>query len=149
MSLNVIDGSKREGAIGGALYLTVSALVVKILGMIYKIPLAQILAEEGMGYFNSAYTIYGRIYLVCTAGVPKALTVIILEKRNIKKDICDKNIVKTISSIFLLIGISFSVFLVIFSNPLAELIGNNKASYTLIAIAPSIVFSSVIGVLRG
>ena len=38
--------------------LTASTVVVKIIGMLYKIPMLNILGAEGMGYFNSAYEIY-------------------------------------------------------------------------------------------
>ena len=42
-----------------ALSLSISAIIVKIIGVAFKIPLTYILGDTGMGYFNSAYTIYG------------------------------------------------------------------------------------------
>ena len=65
---NSEKGGIFTGMIGGALSLTVSAVVVKIIGLIYKIPISSILGDEGMGYFNSAYTVYAFFYLLCTAG---------------------------------------------------------------------------------
>ena len=50
---------KRKAIFDGALSLTVSALIVKILGVIYKVPLSYMLGDSGMGYFNTAYGIYG------------------------------------------------------------------------------------------
>ena len=41
----------------GALSLSVAAILVKIMGVIYKVPLSYILGDEGMGYFNSAYAL--------------------------------------------------------------------------------------------
>ena len=63
-----------------ALVLSGAALTVKLLGMIYKIPLTYILGAEGMGYFNSAYTLYGFFYTVCATGVPKAVTIFIKQE---------------------------------------------------------------------
>ena len=40
--------------INGALVLTVSSVIVKLLSLVYKIPLSYILSDEGMGYFNTA-----------------------------------------------------------------------------------------------
>ena len=67
------------GVVGGALSLTLSNLTVKILGLIYKIPLSYLLTDEGMGYFNSAYTVFGLFYLLCTAGVPKGVMILCSE----------------------------------------------------------------------
>ena len=59
----------------GAVSLTVSVFIVKLLGFLYKLPISRLLGDEGMGYFNTAYAIYGFFYILCTAGVPKAMTV--------------------------------------------------------------------------
>ena len=77
---------KQKGSGGifrGTLLLSVSTLLIKVLGVIYKIPLASYLGDEGMGYFNSAYTVYAFFYLVCTAGVPKAVASAIREEGEI------------------------------------------------------------------
>ena len=64
----------------GAASLSLAALMVKILGVAYKIPLSHILGDDGMGYFNTAYTVYTFFFLICTAGVPKAITILVTEK---------------------------------------------------------------------
>ena len=68
---------KAKDAIGGAFWLTVSTLIVKLLGLIYKVPLTRFLGEEGMGYFNSAYEIYTFFYILATAGLPVALSMLV------------------------------------------------------------------------
>ena len=62
--------------IKGALLLTVSMLIVKLFGLIYKIPLSYILSDEGMGYFNTAYSVYTFFYVISTSGVPKAIAIL-------------------------------------------------------------------------
>jgi O-antigen/teichoic acid export membrane protein len=69
---------RKNGIIDGAISLTLSTMVVKVLGLIYKIPLSHLLSDEGMGYFNSAYTVFALFYLLCTSGVPKAVMIIII-----------------------------------------------------------------------
>ena len=65
------------GILGGTLLLTLSVLLVKILGVIFKIPLAAYLGDQGMGYFNSAYSIYTLFYMLSTSGLPVALAVMV------------------------------------------------------------------------
>ena len=138
-----------ERIIGGTLSLTLSTIILKLLGVIYKIPLAQILTEEGMGYFNSAYTVYTFFYLLCTAGVPKAVMIVVSEAKAENNDILVKKIMKTALIAFFLIGAASSVSLMVFSSQLSEIIGNSNAKATILSIAPSIIFISLSGVLRG
>lgn len=138
-----------SGVLGGAFSLTLSTIIVKLLGVIYKIPLARILGEEGMGYFNSAYTVYAIFYLLCTAGVPKAVMIIISEAKARGEANLEKHIVKASFCAFLALGVSVSAIFVVLANPLARLIGNSLAAATMIAIAPSIIFISLSGVVRG
>ena len=52
---------KSEGKntfLSGVLILTVANLITKIIGLVFKIPLTNMLGNEGMGYFNSAYTVF-------------------------------------------------------------------------------------------
>ena len=49
------DSRSKQSFLHGALILTISMAVVKIVGALFKIPLANILSGEGNGYFSSAY----------------------------------------------------------------------------------------------
>ena len=60
-----------------AFILTISTLLTKVIGVCFKIPLSYILTDEGLGYFNTAYSIYVFFYALCTAGVPKAITLVL------------------------------------------------------------------------
>ena len=50
--------SKRNTFYGAAAILTVSTILVKIIGAIFKIPRSAILPEEAYGDFNGAYNLY-------------------------------------------------------------------------------------------
>ncbi len=138
-----------SGIVGGTLSLTVSAIIVKIIGLIYKIPISSLLGDEGMGYFNSAYTVYAFFYLLCTAGVPKAVMILVSEAKARGENDVEERIVSVASRLFLLIGGGVSILFLIFSAPIATLIGNSRAFATMLAVAPSIILVSLSGVLRG
>ena len=138
-----------SGFISGTFSLTLSAVIVKVIGLVYKIPLASILGDEGMGYFNSAYTVFAFFYLLCTAGVPKAVMILVSEAkaRGLVKE--EERIVKVASRLFLVVGGVMTLIFIVFAAPLARLIGNSKAFATMIAIAPSVVMLALSGVIRG
>ncbi|MBO5907205.1 MAG: polysaccharide biosynthesis protein [Clostridia bacterium] len=149
MSRNENLKQRDNGAVSGAFSLTVSAIIVKVIGLIYKIPLSHLLGGEGMGYFNSAYTVYGLFYLLCTAGVPKAVTMLVLESREGRSRYTEKQVIKTSMRLFFILGLSLTGAFVIFSGPLATIIGSSRARATMLAVAPSVLLVSVAGVVRG
>ena len=66
-----------ESFFSGVLVLSVSTVIVKVIGLIYKIPMLSYLGAEGMGYFNSAYEIYALLCVISTAGLPTALSMLV------------------------------------------------------------------------
>ena len=68
---------RSNGIFSGVFVLTVSNLIVKCIGLFFKIPISYILTDEGMGYFNAAYTIYTWLYMLSTAGVPVAISILV------------------------------------------------------------------------
>lgn len=143
------DKKTEKGIINGALSLTVSAIIVKFLGLIYKIPLSYILSDEGMGYFNTAYTVFGFFYIICTAGIPKAISILVSEAEGDgNRELIDR-IYTTAFRMFIVLGLFVSVLLFILSAPISKLIGNSKAYYSMLLISPSILFVCATGVIRG
>lgn len=135
--------------IGGALSLTISAIIVKIIGLIYKVPLSYILLDEGMGYFNSAYTVYTFFYIISTAGIPKSISILTSKAESEGDSLRVEAIYKTAFKMFFIFALIIAASLFILSEPISILIGNRGAYLTLITIAPSIMFVAAAGVLRG
>ena len=54
--------SNRQSFIHGAAILAVSLIIVKILGLVFKIPLTNILGGVGMGYYNTSFMLFSPIY---------------------------------------------------------------------------------------
>jgi len=73
--------SRAKGFMSGVLLLSLSTLLVKIIGLAFKIPMLSFLGTEGMGYFNSAYEIYALLCTVSTAGLPVALSMLVSAAR--------------------------------------------------------------------
>ena len=138
-----------DGILSGALSLTVSALIVKALGLIYKVPLSYILSDVGMGYFNSAYTVFSFFYIICTAGVPKAISILVAKAEGDGEHDLSKTIYKSAFRIFFSIGAVLSVIFLISAGAISIFIGNSGAYFSMLAIAPSIAFVCATGVLRG
>lgn len=146
---NNIKEENKGQFISDAFLLTASALTVKILGVIYKIPLSYALTDEGMGYFNTAYTIFSCFYIICSAGVPKAVSILSSKYRAAGETENALRVFKMARSAFTFIGLICTFLLIILRNPISRLLANNKAAPSLLSIAFSLVFISVSGVYKG
>ena len=54
--------------------LAVAAIVAKIIGMIYRIPLSRILGDEAYSYYGTANEIYTILLMISTFSLPLAVS---------------------------------------------------------------------------
>lgn len=134
--------------ISGVLVLSLSAVIVKIIGLIYKIPMLRLLGSEGMGYFNSAYEIYALFCVISTTGLPVAVSVLISSSGRKNSDI-PRKIFKVSLGIFLLLGIIGTIFMTVCARPLASVVKSDKTVFCIMAISPAVFFICVASAYRG
>lgn len=133
----------------GALVLAVAGILVKVLGMIYKIPLTNLLGDEGMGYFNAAYTVYTLFFVLATSGMPVALSLLISESLAKGEPGGAGAIFSAASKLFFLIGVGGALLMALPARSFAALLGNEGAAAGMVAVAPTLVFITVTSALRG
>ena len=139
---------KVRNLLNGAISLTISALIVKIIGVAFKIPLSYIIGDEGMGYFNTAYSIYGVCYVISSAGVPKAITCLI-SAINSERRTTAYAIYRYSIKLFGIFGSIICAIYLAFSPIFVRLISNERSLLSVIVIGPSIIFVSIGGVCKG
>ena len=137
----------KQTILQGALILTASTMVVKVIGALFKIPLANILGGVGMSYFVSAYDVLIPIYSMTVTGLGVAVSRMVSEYGGRGEEV--GNILKTARLMFLGIGTLAAVLLFIGAGPLTKLIGNPAAALSVCCIAPSVLFSCLSSAYRG
>ena len=133
----------------GVVALTLSTVIVKIIGLAYKIPLIAILGAEGMGYFNTAYEIFALLCGVSTSGLPVAVSMLVSASREMGDAPRARGIYKTSSALLVTKGLFFTAGLIFLARPISVALGNTDAYYAILAIAPALFFTSVSGAIRG
>ncbi len=136
--------------VNGVLILTISNLIVKAIGLLFKIPLHDILGDDGMGYFNAAYTIYTTFFMISTAGLPVAISYMISRSRAAGNFNQVKKIMRIAFTVFFIIGALGSGALFFgagfFADGVAEI---PEAKYCIMAIAPTLFFVCITSAFRG
>ena len=143
------DGRKKDRFFSGVAVLTLSTVVVKIIGLLYKIPMMKYLGEEGMGYFNSAYEIYTFFYILATAGLPVAVSILVAECAEKGNYLGVKRIFSVSLTLFLVLGLAGTAVLYFGAERFSKLIENSGALLSIVAIAPMVLFICVSSAMRG
>ncbi len=130
--------------------LAFAGILVRVIGLIYRIPLNRILGESGMGYYGTAFEIYNVLILLSSQSMPLAVSKIVSEKLEKKQY---KNAHKVFKGA-LIYGITIGVILGMLAFFGADWISVKIYKLPQVAIplrilAPTLTVACVLGVLRG
>ena len=141
--------SKDNSFLKGAAILGMAGIVVKILGAIYRIPLSNIITDEGLGYFQTAHPLYVLLLTISTAGFPVAIAKLVSEKRAIGDYRSAHKVFKVALIGLIILGALTSLFVLVAAKSIVESIGNPKAYYSFIALVPALFFVPIMSAFRG
>ncbi len=140
---------KKSTFFGGAAILAAGIAIVKLIGALYKIPLGNILGDEGFGHFNNAYVIYNLLLMVSTAGLPVALSKTISEANALGRRNQVHRVFRVALLTFFLLGAVTFLVMFTMAQPLADRQGDGMAVHAVQAIAPACFFVCVLSTFRG
>ena len=144
------SSAKRNTFYGAAAILTVSTILVKIIGAIFKIPLIAILPEEAYGDFNGAYNIYSFFLTISTAGLPVALSKTVSECHTLGRENQKRQVFRVAFGAFLFMGLFSFLCMSVFGQIVATyVIGNEKAVFCVWALAPAVLCTCCCSAFRG
>lgn len=134
----------------GALILTLSNIIIKIIGMLFKVPMNHFIGDTGMGYYGSAYTIYTFLYMISTAGLPVAVSILISDARAKCRLKQIKRILNITLMLFFAIGFIGTCLMIFGSGILSDFVLKaSPTKWAIIAIAPTLFFICISSAFRG
>lgn len=140
---------KKSTFVKGAAVLAATTVIVKILGLIYKLPLMNILDDAGASYFSISYQVYSLLLTVSTAGVPVAISRMIAAENAVGRLRQSDRIYKMALPAFIIIGILFGGIMVVFAKPIAVFMEEPGAWQAIATLGPAVFFCCILAVLRG
>ena len=142
---------KNQSFLHGTVILTGGLLLVKLMGILFRIFVTGMIGPTGATYFTVAYEIYNPLFALATAGLPIAISKMVSENiasgryRNVKK-------IKKISTpIFLLTGTIGLILMILgaFIVPNLPFVNVPGAFYSVIVLSPTIFFACLMSIYRG
>jgi stage V sporulation protein B len=141
--------NKRRSFVGGAVILGAVGILIKALGAVFRIPLANIIGDDGMGYYQTAYPIYVLFLTIATAGIPTAVSRMVAERYAKDKPYEAYRVFRTSSKLLFATGLVSASILFFGAGAITSAIKEPDAIYCMRAIAPALIFVPLMGSYRG
>ncbi len=142
-------GQKQNTFFGGAAILAAGILIVKLIGMFYKIPLTNVIGAQGNTDFANAYNIYVVLLTISTAGLPVALSKLVSEANAQGRRNQVRRTFQLAMGMFLILGAVSFIIMYFKADWLAGMMHDTKAVHGIKALAPAVVCVGCLAALRG
>lgn len=129
--------------------LAIAGIVVRLIGMLYRIPLAEKIGDEGIGYYSSAYSVYSILLIMSSYSLPVAVSKMIAARLAGNQFRNAGRILKAALFYATIIGAAGAAALWFGADFFAEAIKMPYSAYALRTLAPTIWVMAYLGVLRG
>lgn len=140
---------KRQSFMLGAAILTASTLIVKVLGLLFSVPLMNLIDPEAMSSFHVAYNIFSIFLMLSTAGLPIAVSRMVGTSYSQGRVREADQVFSVAFWLFFVIGLLGALAMFFGAGGFASLMGYPNADKAIMALAPTMLFISVMSALRG
>lgn len=130
--------------------LAVASIISRLIGLIYRVPLTNIIGDEGMGIYSNAFYIYNLGLIISSYSLPLAVSKLVAA-RNVKKEYRNGyRIFLCALSFAIAMGIVVSMIIFFGSDFIANVFYKSpRVAIPLRVLAPTIFVFAIMGVLRG
>ena len=125
--------------------LAAAGLISRIIGLLYRSPLAAVIGDVGGGYYQAAYHIYTIVLLVSSYSIPSAISKVIAQKLAVKEYHNAHRIFRC--ALWYVMAVGGAAGLLLFFG--AGLFVDGYAIPVLKVFAPTVFLYGLLGVLRG
>lgn len=143
---------KKESFMQGVLAIMFSQVLIKVLGLAYKLYLTnrEGFGDEGNAIYSAGFQIYALLLTLSSIGVPTAISKMVSEKTALGDYRGAHRIFKIAFATFAFIGFIGTLILFLGAGYIStNVLQIPEAEYTLIALSPSIFFVAIASVIRG
>ncbi len=148
-------GNSKEGSAGKFLkqgtILAIASIMVRMIGMIYRIPMANIIGDEGNGIYSAAFEIYNILLVISSYGMPMAVSKMVSARCVQRRYKSAYKIFRHAMAVSFFTGGAAALFVYFGADMLEERFFSRYAGIAipLKVLAPTIFIVAIMGTLRG
>lgn len=140
---------RSKSLVQGTLLLTGAGALCKVLGMVYRIHLGNLLGTQGMGGYQLVYSVYSMLLMAASGGISVALSAVVAGQLAGHRPEEAGAYFRAARGLTVLLGLAFGAASYALSAALARWVGMPAAEGSLKIAAPAILFAAVSAAYRG
>ena len=141
---------KGQNYLHGAAILTAGVIIMKILGFLYKMPIGNILGDDGYSMFFASYNVYNVFLTLSTAGLPIALARMVSEANALGRVNQLRRTFSVAWRTFFWVGLFCSLIMALFPHQIADrILRNPDAALSIRVMSPSVLLVCLVSAYRG
>lgn len=130
--------------------LAIASLLSRVIGLLYRVPMTNIIGDEGMGYYNIAFQIYNLALILSSYSMPLAVSKLVAAYSVKREHRSSYRVFKAAMLLACISGFVASVIIYFGSDYFATVIFKSpRSAIPLRVLSPTIFVVAIIGVLRG
>lgn len=139
------DDFLMQGAI-----LAIAAVITKIIGVVYRVPLTNILGDEGNGFYGYAFEVYSLALILSSFSFPIAVSKLVSARMAMRQRRNAFRVFVCALAFSIAVGAIVAVLIFFGAGAISSnLMESPLSMYALKVLAPGLFIVSIMGVLRG
>lgn len=148
--MGVEQKKKNSSFLMQGMILAAAGIITRLIGIAYRIPVNNILGDEGQGFYGCAFSIYNIALLLTSYSLPLAVSKLVSARVSKGKYKNAMRIFKAALSFAIVVGALVGILVFVLSDFIADNIMSLKLSaYALRVLAPGLFIVAIMGVVRG
>jgi stage V sporulation protein B len=129
--------------------LAITSLIVRVIGLVYRIPMTNIIGDEGMGIYNNTFEVYNIALILSSYSLPIAVSKLVAVKRMNKEFKNSYRILMCSLAFAFSVGLLATLIIFFGADFFASFYKGTGMALPLRVLSPTIFVFAIMGVLRG
>ncbi|MGL5675343.1 MAG: putative polysaccharide biosynthesis protein [Cellulosilyticaceae bacterium] len=138
-----------QNIVKGAMILSMSVMITKIIGILYRLPVTNALGDVGNGIYSVAYQVYIIIITLTSIGLPSAISKLVSERRAVGDYKAAHGIYKIAMVYSVGLSLVLSIVLWFGAGGASLFFQMPEAKSAIRALVPAVVIVTVMAVMKG
>lgn len=140
---------KKQSLIKGTMILGIATIFARFLGLFFRIPIQNLIGDEGMGYYQMSYPLY-MTFVALASGVPIAMSKLIAEFRAKNDGGAVEEVLNKTLKVMIAMGIVVSILMLYFGRDIIEALKwHSKSYYSFMVISVGPIFVCLMCTFKG
>ena len=137
---------KKSSFVKQAAILAAAGIIARFIGFAYRVPLLNLIGDEGMGISSWGFNIYMLLLIISSAGLPAAISKMVSERIAVKRYKDAHRVFKVALIVSSIVGFIATCVLLFIAH---MFFASTDQFYSIIVLVPTIFLAAVMAVFRG